>query len=74
MNKTTYAEAQNASLLSTPSIQMNKHTYAFLDHDHILVVVQSAGPGIEFIRSGRSETFLKSPNTEKEDVQGDSPI
>ena len=74
MNKTTYAEAQNASLLSTPSIQMNKHTYAFLDHDHILVVVQSAGPGIEFSRSGRSETFLKSPNTEKEDVQGDSPI
>lgn len=53
---------------------MNKHTYAFLDHDHILVVVQSAGPGIEFSRSGRSETFLKSPNTETEDVRGDSPI
>ena len=26
MNKTTYAEVQNASFLSTPSIQMNKHT------------------------------------------------
>ena len=74
MNKTTYAEAQNASLLSTPSIQMNKHTYAFLDHDHTLVVVQSAGLGIEFSRGGRSETCLKSPNMEKEDVQGDSPI
>lgn len=47
MSKTTYAEVQNASLLSTLSKQMNKHIYAFLDHGHILVVVHSAGSGIQ---------------------------
>lgn len=55
INKTTYAEVQNASLLSTPSIQMNKQTYAFLDHDHILVVVHSAGPGIQLQWSLRNK-------------------
>ena len=47
MNKTTHGEMQNASLLSTLSKEMNKHTYAFLDHGHILVVVHLAGPGVQ---------------------------
>ena len=49
MNKTTYAEVQNASLLSAPSIQMNKHTYAFLDHDHSRSAFSRAGHSVAVV-------------------------
>ena len=77
MNKTTYAEVQNASFLSTPSIQRNKHTHiSFLDHDHIFgrSAFSGAEHSVAVVVQKHRETFLKSLNTEKENVQGDSAI